>query len=197
MSRNLDAVRRIPIISPGIAAILLSLSLAPAFADTEALNQPHVKAGPYGQCYIKSVPDDYWSQKGRSHLYRVTANADTPVAAYSWFSQQIYLNCNLSRNGDFGISVVRFGPWSRGRRASRDDLAIAFYFGDRLLARYSTLDIAGAADNVEASVSHYMVIRKVTGYRWLGTGDANALEFVVETTDGRTLAFDAATGQRR
>jgi hypothetical protein len=120
---------------------------------------------------------------------------DSLLASYDWFSQRIFLECNVATgDGPVGLSVVRFGPWSRGREARAQDLALAFYRGGRLLRRYSTLDIAGRASNVSASESHYMVIDSVMGYRWL---DGNRYRFDVRTTDGRVLSFDPATGGLR
>jgi hypothetical protein len=80
----------------------------------------------------------------------------------------------------------------RGRHANTSDLAIAFYRGDRLLKRYSSLDIAGSADNVSASVSHYSVFESFDGFRWQ-TG--NEYAFHARTVDGSELSFDAATGE--
>ena len=178
-------------------ALLICAAAPPAAADQEAGNLPHVRAGTHGRCYAKSVPEEYWGQRGVTRLYRVAEGEDALIATFSWYSQELRLQCNMSRNGHIGASLVRFGPWARGREASADHLALAFYFDGELLARYSTLDIAGSPDNVEASVSHYVVIAKVGGYRWLGAGAPNAYAFDIETTDGRALTFDPVTGRLR
>ncbi len=179
-----------------VAALLLFAALGPAArADTEALNDPYVKAGPYGQCYAKAVPDEQLGEDGVTRLYEVSAEEDELLATYDWFSQQIYLNCHVMRNGAPGVSVVRFGHWPSGHEANENDLALALYFNGEHLASYSTLDIAGTPDNVDASVSHYMVFSNVIGFRYTKSGDSQ--EFVVETSDGRTLAFDTATGKLR
>lgn len=60
------------------------------------------------------------------------------------------------------------------------------------MKEYSTLDIAGAPDNVSRSVSHYTVIEDVLGYE---RQDGNGYLFRVATNDGRVLAFDPATGE--
>lgn len=181
----------------GAVVLLICAAVPPAAADQEAGNIPHVRAGTHGRCYAKSVPEEYWGQRGVTRLYRVAEGADVLIASFPWYSQELRLHCNISRNGRLGASLVRFGPWARGHRASADDLALAFYFDGELLARYSTLDIAGRPDNVEASVSHYVVIAKVGGYRRLGPGAPNAYAFDIETTDGRTLSFDPTTGRLR
>lgn len=179
-----------------VAAGLMFVFMARAgFADTEAPNQPHVTAEPYGQCYVKSVPADHWGTKGTTRLYKVRAEEDELVATFDWFSQEIRLNCHVMRGTAPGISVVQIGPWARGDKATDEDLALALYFNGEQLATYTNLDIAGTADNVDASVSHYSVFRKIGGFRYTQASDGQ--EFVIETTDGRTIAFDAATGERR
>ena len=176
--------------------LLLASAGAPAHADSEAPNRPHVTAGQYGQCYVKSVPNEYWGEGGETALYKVAAERDELLARYNWFSQQIFLKCNTIRNGVHGVSVVRFGPWARGHTANAQDLALELYFNGELLARYSTLDIAGSPENVDASVSHYQVLRNIIGYRLSGADGSNDYEFAVETTDGRTITFDTTTGAR-
>ena len=173
--------------------IIFSLSFA-CRADSEASNVPHVAASDYGRCYAKSIPEEWHGQKGTTRVYRVGADADTLAHTFDWFSQRIHIECNVSPpSGPVGIAVVRFGPWARGHQANDEQLALSFYFEGKLARRYSTLDIAGAPDNVSRSVSHYTVIGKVEGFRWLGT--SNRYAFVIQTIDGRTLHFHPATGE--
>jgi len=174
------------------ALLFGSLAVVPAHADEEAGNLPHVQSDTWGRCYAKSVPSDAYGEAGTTRVYEVTAADDRLVASYDWFSQQIFLQCNMSNGGGSGVSVVQVGPWPRGREASGDHLAIAFYFNDLLLKRYSTLDLAGRLDNVQASVSHYTVISRIDGYRWL---DGDRYAFDLRTVDGRTLSFDPTTGR--
>ncbi len=185
-------MRKLTVIAAGL---ILGLTLRPCFADTEAPNRPHVTAGPFGQCYVKAVPADHRGVQGTTKLYKVNAGEDELLATFDWFSQDIRLNCYVIRNGVSGVSVVRFGPWARGHEASALDLALAMYFNGEQVATYSNLDIAGTPENVDASVSHYTVIGKVGEFRYSGSGDGQ--EFVIETSDGRTIAFDVATGERR
>ncbi len=174
------------------AWILLAAACCPLYGDQEASNIPHVQAAKYGQCYAKSVPAELYGSKGTTNVFRVGRGRDVPLSTYDWFSQQIYLSCNVSDDRTpVGVSVVRLGPWPRGHAASADHLAIAFYFKGGELRKYSTLDIAGKPDNVSPSVSHYTVIEQVLGYRRLR---GNQYAFEVETTDGRLLSFDPATG---
>jgi hypothetical protein len=175
-------------------AILLSAAMliaSSAKADEEAGNLPHVQSDTYGRCYAKSLPDETYGEAGETRIYQVGRDADLLLDQYDWFAQQIFLQCNMTRDGDAGASIVRLGPWPRGQAAADDQLAIAFYFKGKLLRSYSTLDIAGAPDNVAASVSHYQVIAEVPGYRWI---DSNSYAFDIVTIDGRTLSFDPVTG---
>ena len=175
--------------------MVLCVAVAPtAGADQEAANRAHVVAGTWGQCYAKSVPDDHYGEAGVTRVYRIEAGDDVLADSYPWFSPRIHLRCILSRNGEAGASLVRFGPWARGYQASHEQLAFAFHFMGQELARYSTLDIAGEPDNVAISTSHYQVIRRVIGYRWV---ESNTYAFEIETIDGRLLSFDPLTGQPR
>jgi hypothetical protein len=165
----------------------------PALGDDEASNVAIVRASEYGQCYAKSVPDELYGTAGTTNVFRVEKDRDVSVHSYDWFSQRIFIECNVSDSKTpTGVSVIRLGPWSRGHLARADQLAIAFYFKGQMLKEYSTLDIAGSPENVSASVSHYTVIEKVLGYRRLG---GNRALFDVETVAGRTITFDAASGE--
>lgn len=175
--------------------ILIFSLLFPAlsFADQEASNRPHVVASEWGGCYAKSVPDESYGQKGTTKVYNVKANEDELVTTHDWYSGQIYLHCNVSDSkGNSGISTVRLGPWQRGREVNKDDLAIAFYLNDKLLKRYSTLDIAQEQKNASASVSHYTVIKNTIGYK---RTQAGLDKFLIETEDGRKLSFLGVTGE--
>ena len=181
----------------GVLLCLLSALLSVPFsalADEEASNWPIVQSAEYGRCYLKSVPSESYGSKGQTYVYSVTAQADQLLVTYPWYSNQIWLHCAVSNGKSAtGISVVRRGPWSRGRRASAQDLALAFAFNGKEVKRYSSLDLAGKPDNVSASVSHYTVIEKVLGYRWI---NSNFYVFEILLIDGRKLAFDPTTGER-
>lgn len=175
-----------------IAALLLSSTAVGA--DDEAANSPRVFASRYGNCYAKSVPVDTYGEKGVTRVFLVSAGTDKLMHTYSWYAPQLFLECNVAPVGKpVAVSVARIGPWPRGRHANAYDLAVAFYRGGQLLKQYSTLDIAGAAENVSASVSHYEVLDQIDGYRWRA---ANDYTFQVRTVDGRSLSFDAATGEQ-
>lgn len=189
MNATISAMLRM---KSGVLALLVGLFPASVLADEEAGNLPHVQSDGWGRCYAKSVPSENYGETGTTRIYEVGATDDRLLVTYDWFSQQIYLQCNMSSAGGSGVSVVQIGSWPRGHAASADQLALAFYFNDRLLKRYSTLDLAGRPDNVQASVSHYMIIERIDGYRWI---DGDRYAFDLHTIDGRTLSFDPVTGE--
>lgn len=174
--------------------LVLLLICSPLLADDEAGNSGHVAASEYGQCYAKSIPSERYGNEGRTRIYRVTEGEDELIHEYDWFSQQIFLVCNASDSTrPTGVAAVSRGPWARGHEAGDDVLAIAFHYDGKTVREYSTLEIAGKPENVSASVSHYTVIEEVLGYHWVRS---NEYVFEVRTSDGRTLAFDAVTGER-
>ena len=176
-----------------LLALFLVAAAVPAFSDQEASNTPVVRASQYGGCYAKSVPDERYGSKGTTTVFRVVEGEDVELHAYNWYSYRIFIECNVSdTKTPTGVGVVHLGPWSRGREARSDHLAIGFNFKGAVLKEYSTLDIAGSPKNVSSSVSHYTVIDKVLGFRSLG---GNRYAFDIETTSGRTLSFDPATGE--
>ncbi len=179
----------------GVILATLCLVAQPGFADEEASNRPIVQASRYGQCYAKSTPEESYGSKGKTTVYRVGGAEDAALHTYDWYSQQIFIECNVSDGkGPVGTAVVRLGPWARGHVASGEHMAIGFNFDGRVVKEYSTLDIAGEPDNVERSVSHYIVIRQILGFRAL-TG--NEYAFDVETISGQIVSYDPATGEVR
>lgn len=174
-----------------------TVAAIPAFADQEASNTAHVVTDPYGRCYARSAPAHDFDpfegprQQGRTQVFRVETDGDVLVHEFDWFAQQLFVRCGPP--GD--EIVVRLGPWHRGRVPADDDLAIEFYRAGALLRSYSTLEISGGApEAVSNSVSHYTVfagrVRFIDGYE---TGEQPVV--VAETVDGRSLRFDAMTGE--
>jgi len=177
-----------------LVAPLLVLAAA-AHADEEAANKPMVFTGIMqgdlnNGCYAKSVPAATWGMAGTTQVYAVRKGKDRLVARFPWYARKLYLQCRRGSDGAITVTIVRFGPWQRGRQASKDHFAIGFYENGRVLATYSTLDLAGRPGNVEVSVSHYRLIRKIVGF-------ADPELFRIVLTDGRSLAFDLRTGRRR
>lgn len=169
----------------------LMLLAAPAHADEEASNTPRVFTDEWGGCYAKSVPDDYHGQDGTTRVYAVQEGDDKLIATHDWYTQRIDMLCNVCADGTCGPVLVRHGPWARGHDPNDKDLALAFYHGDTLKKRYSTLDIAKNRTNASMSVSHYTVISQYKGFSHTQSGEKR---YTIVTHDGRELTFDAATG---
>ena len=173
-------------IAMAATAVILFLAVPSVRADDEAGNRLYVVAN--GAWYAKSVPAEPRGTKGKTLVYLAKEDGDKLQYSYDWYSPHDLCLMQWA----WGVSVVRFGPWQRGSKASKEDFEMAFYNGDKLLAQYSALDIAGSEENVSQSISHYTVIRKVLGYRWIRSND---YVFEIERTDGKILAFDIGTGK--
>ncbi|MFP4004286.1 MAG: hypothetical protein ACLFV8_10960 [Alphaproteobacteria bacterium] len=92
--------------------------------------------------------------------------------------------------------IVRLGPWARGSAPNDDDLALAFYKNDKLLKRYSTLDIAvnerADCHNYVSSVSHYDIFQ----YPPRGIAyEEGRRTFQISTVDGRDIVFSLTNGK--
>ena len=176
-----------------LSVIILGVAfvVATTYADQEVVNGPYVRACDYGIIYARAVPADGDDREaGTTRIYRVREQEDQKDelwTTYNWYAQDMV----IAWTGK-GVCVIRFGPWPRGHKATADQLAVAFYLEGKLLKSYSTLDIAGKADNVETSKSHYTVIKKHSTTR--GPVD-NRFTLNVETVDGRIISFDPTTGE--
>ncbi len=176
-----------------LASFVFLFAILSAGADDEASNTPTVRASQFGNCYAKSVPSESYGSKGTTKVYAVRRGEDALLHTFAWYSSEFYLACNVGQpNQQVGVSIIQFGPWARGRQANRKDMALAFYFSGNLVREYSTLEISGSPDNVEASISHYTVVQRVEGYRWQ---QSNYYTFEVLTSDRRLLVFDPITGK--
>lgn len=171
------------------AGAWLMLAAGAARADDEASNQPYVRSSQWGQFYAKSVPKERYGLRGTTTVYKVEEGQDTPLYVYDWYSPELYVEGFPGMNT---VYVVQMGPWARGHQATPEHLALALYKNDALVKAYSTLDIAGTPENVEASVSHYQVFGERVGFRrpW-----GNQLFFDIERPDGELLTFHADTGE--
>lgn len=182
-------------VAGAVAVVFLAWTAPDAVADQEAANYTHVVASPWGRCYVRSAPASGYGSEGVTEVF-VVGDLDEPdrkVATYDFFSLSFYLSCNvIGEDGVPDVAMVGLGPWARGHKPDAETIALALFYGGREVARYSTLDIAGDnPDAVDCSVSHYQVLGPIDGY----IRDVNdRTVFQVTTLDGRTLSFDAVTG---
>lgn len=179
---------------------LLVLVAVPSItlADQEGPNELYVTGN--GPFYLKCIPDEGYGEqeKGKTLVYLAGKEQDTLIETFNWYSPRAFVT-----GWGGGVSVIRLGPWHRGSKASASDLGIAFYRDDKLVARYSTLDLAGTERNVSWSVSHYEVIKDVVGivrvFEKKGEDILSAdpeYGFEIVLHDGRRLLFDIHTGKK-
>jgi hypothetical protein len=166
-------------------ALLLTAATV-ALADSEAPNRPVVRASEYGTTYAKSVPDDDYGQEGTTLFYGVSAGEDVLLTEYQWFASEMYIG------GPGETTLVRFGPWHRGREPQEDHLAIGLYRNGTALAEYSTLNMLKLGSGLSASVSHYEVFGERLGFKWIGS---NSFVFQVTGVNGIVFSFCLETGE--
>lgn len=167
-------------------------------ADQEGPRDVYVVGN--GAWYAKCVPSGGREQResGTTSVYLAGRETDQLMYQFGWYASRIYIS-----GWGGGCSVIRIGPWARGRRASDEHLAIAFYQDGRLLCQYSTLDISGSELNVEFSASHYTVVKEHIGFVHIyeknekGTVYSSpSYGFEIVLNDGSHVVFDPKTGSR-
>jgi hypothetical protein len=167
-----------------IGVALFAAFCGMAMGDQEATNDPVVRSSEYGNSYAKSVPDEPYGQKGKTRIFSVGRENDRLICEYDWYASQIFI-------GGYGPTVVRFGPWQRGMEPQEGHLAIGFYRHGKTLREYSTLELAKLGSGVSESVSHYTVLGRPIGFRWL---KGNDYLFEVKCESGNILSFDLNSG---
>ncbi len=167
------------------ALMALLLLAGAALADQEASNRPVVRSSEYGAYYAKSIPLADYGAEGVTRVYHVEAEEDTFLYEYPWYAAEIYLG------GSGDGTLVRFGPWARGRVPSEDHLAIGFYRDGKIVREYSTLEMANLGSGVSESVSHYQVFGERRGFGWSG----EAFIYEVMGVDDVLLRFDLENGE--
>lgn len=128
--------------------------------------QPTPSSAPHGDAF-RVNPDGT-----REFLWKVE----------QWFSPQTFL-------ADDGRSLVRMGPWAALPASA--ELAVAFYRDGREVRRYVVADLIDDTSSLVRSVSHYMWQSNLSGYPLLRSDG----KFLVQTVEGRVLAFDVLTGE--
>ena len=178
-----------------------------AKADSVADPVPRVTTSESGTFFFKMVPpkghveDDKYviNRKPFGVAYRVNEEGEMIELwrTECWHAFEIYL-------ANDGRHLVRMGPWSEGREASTEDLAIAFYEDGKLLKEYSTSDLLKDKRAVKTTVSHY---------RWRAPVEISNLPSVeavdpigpirlnydgviqLRTSEGTIIRFDSNTGK--
>jgi len=131
------------------------------------------------------VPAEGYGQKGKTQVFSVGKDADTVICAYDWYANEIYIG------GAGDRTLIRFGPWHRGRKPQKPHFALAIYRNGKRVREYTTLELERLGCGVSESVSHYTIFRRRLGFRWL---KGNEYVYEVEGVSGKTLTFDLGTG---
>lgn len=168
-----------------LATLLISYTMI-ANADQEASNGPLVRSSDYGIIYAKSIPEEDYGQEGTTLIYSVGFDEDILISEYDWYASEIYIG------GCGDATIVRFGPWHRGREPQDDHLAIGIYRDGETIAEYSTMDLFEMGSGVSASVSHYQIFQNHLGFKWI---DGNSYLYEVEGMSGEVFSFDLDTGE--
>ena len=170
--------------SVSICTLLLASCVA-VFADDEAANRPVVRSSEYGSAYAKSVPAESYGQQGKTQVFSVGKDADTVTCAYDWYANEIYIG------GAGDQTLIRFGPWHRGRKPQKTHLALGIYLGGKRVREYTTLELEKLGCGVSESISHYRIFGRRLGFRWL---KGNEYVYEVEGVSGKIFTFDLGTG---
>ena len=168
-----------------ISAVLVLMLGSFTLADDEAANRPVVRSSQYGAIYAKSVPDESYGQKGKTLVFSVGRESDTLICVYDWYAGEIYIG------GSGDATLIRFGPWHRGRKPQDDHLAIGIYRNGKALKECSTAEMEKMGSGVSESVSHYQVFSQRLGFRWI---KGNAYVYEVKGVSRKVFTFDLDTG---
>ena len=156
------------------------------FADDEVSNQPVVRSSEDGAVYANSIPEESYGHKGKTQIFGVGKDRDTLICEYKWYAGEIY----VGGSGDH--TVVRLGPWQRGRKPEESHLALGLYREGKTLREYSALEMQKLGSGVSTSISHYTLFKRRLGFRWL---QGNSYLYEVEGVSGKIFSFDLDTGQ--
>jgi hypothetical protein len=166
---------------------LLLLAVISLLADSPAPAKRFTVYSADKSVRVDSIPKDTFGSKGKTQVFDVTHRKKL-LYQFDWYANGLRVERTPS-----GISLIRFGAWPWGQKASRDVPAFSFYLGEKLLKSYSTLDIAGDPDNVISSVSHHIYAHGERAIRY--NAQQRRFELGIERIDGRFLTFDIETGE--
>ena len=143
------------------------------------------------------APDYKNIQEAHGTAYRLASDGQLQVIyrTEGWYSFEVFMSMD-------GRYLVQMGPWSSGQEVSKADLAVAFHRDGKLMKSYSTAELIKAPEKIERSASHYRWRSPSPFSRELTDKQKEALrphlsyqnEFTLNTIDGWTYVFDAATG---
>jgi hypothetical protein len=145
--------------------------------------------------YFINVPEKYHYEKDRKIIDRKASGkayfieADgTPKFLWEtigWYSPEVFM-CGT------GSSLIRITNWHKGNKASKEDLAIAFYINGVEIRKYSTADLLENDKSIEISAGGYQWRAdkpRYPGCSYVSPG------FFVRTTENRFIEFNFETGE--
>jgi hypothetical protein len=178
---------RVRLLLPTVASLFLSLITRTVTADDEASNRTVVRSSEHGSVYARSIPEESYGSKCKTKIFHVGAEQDALIAEYPWYSSVLYLG------GEGEDTVVRFGPWQRGRQPEASHLAIGIYRKGKTIREYSTLQMQQLGSGSSSSVSHYTVFNNSRPrFRWVKD---NVYVLEAQGESGKMFTFSLKTGQ--
>jgi len=152
-----------------------------------------------GAYYAKCIPESSYgdSEKGKTLIYIAKKDKDLLQYTFNWYSPKLCIGwCGI-------ISVVRFGPCYQGIKATTNDLALAFYKGRDLAAKYTIWDFLEDKTNDVQKALDYGIFKDVTGYvRIFRKEGRNRLDnspatgFEVILYNNKKILFNVRTGKK-
>lgn len=169
-------------------AVTFAFMFAAAFAHADQLPEicPKATTSSVGTAVFIMVPKlegGYFKpDKSGGTMYLVDGDGSLTKLwnVSGWYSHAVF----LTNDGDY---LVRIGPWNSGAHPSKEDLALSFYKGGRLLRSYSTAELIRAPNAVRVTTSHYEWRSEEPPYIGMG-------EFWLTTIEGRFFVFDLESG---
>lgn len=184
------------------AALLIGMWAGLAAADQERMPAPRVFAASDGAVAFAMLPPalDARTQRvvreGRGVLYDLRADGSwrARYRTQGWYASELFVSAD-------GRTLVRLGPWQRGKAIAPDHLALAFHRDGKLLRQYRVAELVKDPTAVRATVSHYFWrLDEVSGEE--GGVDAPRLSdvdgtFTLKTIDGIEYVFGLEDGAIR
>lgn len=173
--------------------ILVSFLLATqaSFAFSRAANGPYVQSmdGP-SVFYARCIPDENEGNKGTTTIYRVRKEADEKIDTYNWYSPEGLVMGWSPIAGKVAVMSLREKAPTREKQ-----IEFSFYLGGKLLHSYTTKDLENMGIKIGPSWEGERARIKVLGC--IQVPNTNDYDFVIETSDGKKLAFNILTGKPR
>jgi hypothetical protein len=154
-------------------------------------NGPYVQSmdGP-SAFYARCIPDQGEGNKGTTTIYRVRKETDEKIDTYNWYSPEGVVMGWSPIAGKVAVMSLREQAPTREQQ-----IEFRFSLGGTLIHSYTTKDLETMGIKVGQSWDGERAQFKVLGC--IQVPNTNNYDFVIQTSDGVTLAFDILTGKLR